>query len=75
MSKPFDSKEFLARWKHQRNKEEWLFAVAVVQAGLERMGNLDKKAECEIAEALFRDFLHPVACGAPAHSLRIDFAT
>jgi hypothetical protein len=55
VSKAFDSKEFLARWKGQREKEEWLFAIAVVEAGLEREGNLDEKAEREIAEAL-REF-------------------
>ena len=52
MGKGFDSKEFLERWKQQREKDEWLFAVAVVKAGLERTGNFDKKAEREIAEAL-----------------------
>lgn len=52
MSKIFDSKKFLERWKQQREKEDWLFAVAVVKAGLEREGNLDEKAQKEIADAL-----------------------
>jgi len=52
LSKAFDSKEFLERWKQQREKDEWLFAIAVVKAGLERTGKLDKKAEREITEAL-----------------------
>ena len=52
MGKAFDSKEFLERRKQQKDKDEWLFAIAVVKAGLERTGNLDKKAEHEIAEAL-----------------------
>jgi hypothetical protein len=52
VSKAFNSKEFLERWKQQKEKEEWLFAVAIVKAGLERAGNLDEDAEHEIAAAL-----------------------
>ena len=52
MSKVFDSKKFLERWKQQREKEDWLFAVAVVKAGLEREGNLDEKDEKEIKTAI-----------------------
>lgn len=52
MSKAFNSKEFLERWRQEKDKEEWLFAVAVVKAGLEREGNLDEEAEQEIAAAL-----------------------
>ena len=52
MGKGFDSKEFLEQWKQQKEKEEWLFAIAIVRAGLEREGNLDKEAEQEITAAL-----------------------
>lgn len=52
MTEAFDSTEFLERWKQRRGKEEWLFAVAVVKAGLEREGNLDEEAEEQIATAL-----------------------
>jgi hypothetical protein len=52
LSKIFDSKKFLERWKQQREQEDWLFAVAIVKAGLEREGNLDEEAENEIAAAL-----------------------
>ncbi len=52
MTKTFDSKEFLQNWKQRKEKEEWLFAIGVVKAGLEREGNLDEAAEKEIALAL-----------------------
>ena len=52
MGKTFDSKKFLERWKQRKRKEEWLFALAIVKAGLEREGNLDQKAEQEIEAAL-----------------------
>ena len=52
MTKAFDSKEFLQNWKQRKEKEEWLFAIAIVKAGLEREGNLDEAAEKEIASAL-----------------------
>ena len=52
MTKAFDSKEFLRDWKQRKEKEEWLFAIAIVKAGLEREGNLDEAAEKEIASAL-----------------------
>jgi hypothetical protein len=52
LGKTFDSKKFLERWKQRKRKEEWLFALAIVKAGLEREGNLDQKAEQEIEAAL-----------------------
>ena len=52
MSKTFDSRKFLRRWKQRKGKEEWLFAIAVVKTGLEREGNLDAAAEKEIETAL-----------------------
>jgi uncharacterized protein YbcC (UPF0753/DUF2309 family) len=52
VTKAFDTREFLEKWKQGREKEEWLFAVAVVKAGLEREGNLDEAAEKEIDAAL-----------------------
>jgi len=52
LTKVFDSKEFLQNWKQRKEKEEWLFAIAIVKAGLERQGNLDEAAEKEIASAL-----------------------
>lgn len=52
LTETFDSKEFLDRWKRRKGKEEWLFAVAVVKAGLEREGNLDEEAKRQIATAL-----------------------
>lgn len=51
MSTSFDSKKFVERWKQRKEKEEWLFALAVVKAGLEREGNLDEAAKEEIAAA------------------------
>ena len=52
MGKTFDSRKFLERWKQRKGKEEWLFAIAIVRAGLEREGNLDEEAEKEIEAAL-----------------------
>ncbi len=52
MTEAFDSREFLESWKQRKGKEEWLFAVAVVKAGLEREDNLDEDAEEQIATAL-----------------------
>ena len=52
LSKSFDSRKFLEQWKQQKEKEEWLFAVAVVAAGLEHEGNLDDAAQREIALTL-----------------------
>ena len=49
MSDAFDSREFIRQWK---DKEEWLFALAVAATGLERENNLDAAAEGEISEAL-----------------------
>ena len=49
MSEAFDSREFVRQWK---DKEEWLFALAVVTTGLERENNLDAAAKREISEAL-----------------------
>ncbi len=49
MSETFDSQEFVRQWK---DKEEWLFALAVVMTGLDRENNLDAGAEKEISEAL-----------------------
>ncbi len=51
MAKTFDSKAFVNLWKQRKEEEEWLFALAVVVAGLEREGNLDRAAEEEIAAA------------------------
>ncbi|UCD57862.1 MAG: hypothetical protein JSV16_01760 [Candidatus Hydrogenedentota bacterium] len=52
MTNTFDRKKFLERWKGHKDKEEWLFSIAIVKAGLEREGNLDKEAHKEIAAAL-----------------------
>lgn len=48
----FDTRKFLERWKERKDKDEWLFAIAVVKAGLEREGHLDATASEEIAQAL-----------------------
>ncbi len=63
MSKAFNSREFLERWRQLKDKEEWLFAVAVVKAGLEREGNLDEEAEREIAAALNEFNIEPEELG------------
>ena len=55
MTETFDSREFLQTWRQRKEKEEWLFAVAIVKVGLEREGNLDEAAEKEITSAL-REF-------------------
>ena len=52
MRKAFDSRKFIQRWKRGKDKKEWLFALAIVKAGLQREGNLDERAEKEIARAL-----------------------
>lgn len=54
MSEPFDTRQFLDRWKDKKlkDKNEWLFALGVVAAGLEREGNLDAAANEEISAAL-----------------------
>ena len=52
VSKAFDSKKFLGRWRKRKDREEWLFAIAIVKAGLERESNLDAAAEEELATAL-----------------------
>ncbi len=52
VSKAFDSRKFLRRWRKRKDREEWLFAIAVVKAGLEREHNLNASAEEEIAAAL-----------------------
>jgi hypothetical protein len=55
LARAFNSKDFLQSWKkskEKREREEWLFAIAVVKAGLQREGNLDEAAEKEIASAL-----------------------
>lgn len=49
MGESFDTKKFLNEW---REKGEWLFALGVVTAGLEREGNFDAAAEEEISAAL-----------------------
>jgi hypothetical protein len=36
----------------KKEKEEWLFAIAVVKAGLQHEGNFDDAAEHELAGAL-----------------------
>lgn len=59
MSEPFDTRQFLDRLKNKKlknkklkDKKEWLFALGVVAAGLEREGNLDAAANEEISAAL-----------------------
>lgn len=54
MSEPFDTRQFLDRLKNKKlkDKNEWLFALGVVAAGLEREGNLDAAANEEISAAL-----------------------
>ena len=52
MRKAFDSRKFIQRWKRGKDKKEWLFALAIVKAGLQREGNLDERAEKEITRAL-----------------------
>ena len=54
MSEPFDTRQFLDRLKNKKlkDKNEWLFALGVVAAGLEREGNLDSAANEEISAAL-----------------------
>lgn len=52
MQEKFDTRKFLEGWKARKDKQEWLFAIAVVRAGLEREGHLDEAAEQEIKEAL-----------------------
>jgi hypothetical protein len=48
----YSGKQLLQELRQRKEKEEWLFAIAVVKAGLEREGNWDTSAEKEIAEAL-----------------------
>ena len=52
MRKAFNSRKFIQRWKRGKDKKAWLFALAIVKAGLQREGNLDERAEKEIARAL-----------------------
>ncbi|MBI4832409.1 MAG: hypothetical protein HY801_12850 [Candidatus Lindowbacteria bacterium] len=62
MKKTFDAKKFLRLWKkhkEEEEKEEWLFAVAVVRAGLEYEGNYDLAAQEEIASALKQLHISP----------------
>jgi hypothetical protein len=57
LKRTFDTKNFLRKWierKENKEKEEWLFAIAIVKAGLEREGNFDLAAQEEIASALRR---------------------
>jgi hypothetical protein len=49
LGESFDTKKFLLEWKE---KGEWLFALGVVTAGLEREGNFDTAAAEEISAAL-----------------------
>jgi hypothetical protein len=49
LGESFDTKKFLLEWKE---KGEWLFALGVVAAGLEREGNFDAAADEEISAAL-----------------------
>lgn len=49
MGESFDTKKFLDAWKE---KGEWLFALGVVTAGLERKGNFDSAAAKEVSAAL-----------------------
>ncbi len=54
MSEPFDTRQFLDRLKNKKlkDKNEWLFALGVVAAGLEREGNVDAAANEEVSTAL-----------------------
>lgn len=52
MARSYDGKRLLEELKRWREKEEWLFALAAVKAGLEREGNLDEEADEELAAAL-----------------------
>ncbi len=63
MKKPYDGKRLLEELKLHKDKQEWLFALGVVKAGLEREGNLDAAAEQELSDAL-------VACGLTQKELR-----
>jgi len=49
LGESFDTKRFLDTWKE---KGEWLFALGVVTAGLEREGNFNAPANEEISAAL-----------------------
>ncbi len=49
MSESFDTRKFLRQWKE---KDERLFTLGVVAAGLEREGAFDEAARLEIAETL-----------------------
>jgi hypothetical protein len=52
MAKLYDGKRLLRELRKKKEKEEWLFSIAVIKAGLEREGNLDAAAERELADAL-----------------------
>jgi hypothetical protein len=52
LTRAFDSKKFLERWRTRKDKDEWLFVLAIVRVGLEREGNLDEAAEQELTTAL-----------------------
>lgn len=52
LSGALDKSKFLEAWRQRQEKEQWLFAVAVVKAGLEREGNYDSAAREELSAAL-----------------------
>ncbi|MBI5116275.1 hypothetical protein HZA56_07345 [Candidatus Poribacteria bacterium] len=55
MRKIFDTKKFVRKWTERKEnevREEWLFVLAVVKAGLEHEGNYDLAAQKEIESAL-----------------------
>ena len=51
MARVFDGKRLLEELRQRKEKEELLFTLGVVRAGLEQEGNLDEAAEKELAEA------------------------
>lgn len=59
MTKAHRGRQLLEELKCRKNKEEWLFAIAIVKAGLEQEGNLDASAEHELAEALVECDISP----------------
>jgi hypothetical protein len=59
MARLYDGRRLLRELRQKKEKEEWLFSIAVVKAGLEREGNLDAAAERELADALARFDLTP----------------
>jgi len=52
LAKIYSGKQLLEELRKRKEKEEWLFAIAVARAGLEREGHWNISAEKEIAKAL-----------------------